>query len=141
MQLIKSPFAFIGRTKLGKIYRPYIIVSFYSKLIDRWLPVEMVVDSGADYTLLPNRYASILGIDFESDCSKEKTQGVGGTEMVYQYPKLPLRVNKWEKKIPVGFLSRDDIPALLGRLGCLEVLRVTFEKLSTSLELIDRIGV
>lgn len=132
MQLIKSPFSFIGKTKLGNVYRPYIIVLFYSKLIGKWLPIELVVDTGADYTLLPSRYATLLGIDLESDCYKEKTLGVGGSETVHQYPNLPVKINNWKKNIPVGFLGRDDIPALLGRLGCLEIMKLTFEKHSTS---------
>ena len=134
MQIIKSPFTFIGKTKLGKIYRPYLIVTFYSKLIHKWLPVEMVVDSGADYTLLPIRYALLLGVDINKDCLKEKTLGVGGVETVYQCKNLPIKIDHWQKKIPVGFLNSDDIPALLGRLNCLELLKLNFANFSTSLE-------
>ncbi|MBI4009453.1 retroviral-like aspartic protease family protein [Candidatus Roizmanbacteria bacterium] len=133
MKLAKSPFSFIGRTRLGKIYRPYVVVSFFSKLLDRWLPIEMVIDTGADYTLLPKRYSTLLGINLDAECFKQKTLGVGGEEIVYQYKTLSMKLYSWEREIPVGFLNRDDVPALLGRLECLERLKLTLANLSTLL--------
>lgn len=135
MQQIKFPFTFIGKTKLGKIYRPYATVLIFSKLTKKWLPVEMVVDSGADYTLLPKRYAQLLGIDLNLECQAETTLGVGGSETVYQYKGLPIKINNWEQEVPVGFLERDDVPSLLGRLECLEKLKLTLVDKITVFEL------
>lgn len=134
MPLIKSPFTFIGKTNLGKIYRPYAIVLVFSKLRNNWLPIEMVVDTGADYTLFPKRYAEILGIDLNLDCQPETTLGVGGSETVYQHKNLPIKIGNWKKKIPAGFLERDDVPSLLGRLDCLELLKLTFTDLVSIFE-------
>ncbi len=53
--------------------------------------------------------------------------GVGGTETVYLFKKLPVRLGAWEAKVPVGFLSRDNVPPLLGRQGFLEELRVVLD--------------
>jgi len=83
MLKIKIPFTYIGKTKLGKIYRPYIKIEFSSSKIDEWIPVEAVLDTGADYTLLPRRYAQLLGIDVMQDCIPETTLGVGGSETIY----------------------------------------------------------
>lgn len=134
-KIASYPFTFIGKTKLGKIYRPFAFVWIYSKIRKKWQPIEMVIDSGADYTLLPGKYAEILGIDLKKDCQKEETLGVGGVETVYQYKNLPLKIGNWQAKIPVGFLGRDDIPALLGRLDCLELLRLTFVKRQSVFEI------
>lgn len=135
MRKIRFPFTFIGKTKLGKIYRPYAVILIFSKLTNKWLPVEMVVDSGADYTLFPKRYAQILGIDLNLDCLPQTTLGVGGIETVYQYKGLSIKIDSWKQEIPVGFLERDDIPSLLGRLECLEKLRLTFADKITIFEL------
>jgi hypothetical protein len=124
---IRSPFTYIGNTKLGKVYRPYLQVFAFSKIRDKWQPVEVVVDTGADYTLFPKKYAIILGIDLERDCQKESTLGVGGSETVYLYKELPFRIGNWQRNIPIGFLARDDIPALLGRLACIEVFKLRFQ--------------
>ena len=133
-KITSFPFTFIDKTKLGKIYRPYAIFFFWSKTRNRWQPIEMVIDTGADYTLLPKKYSLILGINLIKDCSPETTLGIGGGETVYQYPKLLVKLGNWQKKIPVGFLERDNIPPLLGRLGCLEVFRLVMENKTTYFE-------
>lgn len=134
LQIASFPFKYIGSTRFGKIYRPYAIISVYSKTKKDWQQIEVIVDSGADYTLFPHQYARILGIDIDRDCQKEKTVGIGGVDTVYQYRSLPIKIGSWERKIPVGFLKRDNIPALLGRLACIEEIRLIFENHNTILE-------
>lgn len=68
-------------------------------------------------------------------CRAGTTLGIGGAETVYQYKNLPIKIGRFEKQIPVGFLERDDIPALLGRLECLEVFRLVFENKESLFEL------
>lgn len=135
MRITSAPFKFRGRGYLGVIYRPYLQIFISSPKIDEWVPVEVIVDTGADYTLLPKSYAQILSIDFEKMCLLDKTFGVGGKEGVYLCKKgVRIRINNWEKNIPVGFLTRDDVPALLGRLECLEVVDLMMKDLNTIIE-------
>lgn len=129
------PFSFVGETKLGKIYRPYAIIQAYSKIRNKWQPVEMIIDTGADYTLFPKRYATIFGIDLTREGITEMTLGIGGAETVYQCKNLLIKIGDWQGKIPVGFLERDDVPPLLGRLQCLEVFRLSFENKKSLFEL------
>ena len=88
----------------------------------------MIVDTGADYTLLPRFMADKLGIDLENDCKVFTTYGVGGGERVYFLPKIKVKLGEWERTIPVGFLERNEVPPLLGRHLFLE----TFESLFSS---------
>lgn len=132
--IASEPFAYRGKSYLGKIYRPYLHIFFYSKARKAWQPVEVLVDTGADYTLLPRRYAEILGINISTDCHPETTIGVGGTESVYQYKNLPIKINSWQTKIPAGFLERDGIPPVLGRLDALEILKLMMVNFRTILE-------
>lgn len=135
MRIISAPFSFKGKGYLGEIYRPYIPVLITSKNIDEWIPTEVVVDTGADYTLLPKKYAQLLSIDLLKDCYPQETSGVGGKEKVYLCKKVVrVKIGNWEELIPVGFLSRDDIPGLLGRLACLEILELRMKKFITILE-------
>lgn len=119
---------------MGMILRPMAKVMIFAEKQKEWLPVNMVVDTGADYSLLPRRYAATLEIDLAKDCIVETSLGVGGSETVYLYKSLLIKMGDWQKKIPVGFLERDDIPALLGRLECIEVLKVILEKHQTIFE-------
>jgi hypothetical protein len=134
MRIAQFPFTKIGKGPLGEIFRPYARVLIFAKKKKIWLPANMVVDSGADYTLLPRKYAIALGIDLAQECIAETTLGVGGSETVYLYKRLLVKMGSWQKEIPVGFLERDDIPALLGRLDFMEVLKITFEDYKTTFE-------
>ena len=91
----------------------------------------MIVDSGADYTLLPRYMAEDLGIGFKKDCLPYRTAGIGGSETVYVFPMAKARLGRWERHIPVGFLSRDDVPPLLGRHKFMETFRVLFSRRTT----------
>lgn len=135
MKLTSTPFQFRGEGYLGKIYRPYIKILISSNKIDEWIPIEIIVDTGADYTLLPKRYADLLQISLKRDCRIEKTFGVGGNEIVYQCKQeVRVQIGDFKRVIPVGFLDRDNIPPLLGRLQALEILKLIMRNKTTELE-------
>lgn len=116
----------------GVVKRPITEVSFWSEKRKRWLKYTMIVDTGADYTLLPYSAAEDLGVDLEKDCKEYRTFGIGGSETVYLVSKYKIKIGSLELKIPCGFLSRDDVPPLLGRQECLNNFDVLFSKFVTS---------
>ena len=135
MQINKFPFTKINKSRLGIIYRPYIDpVWLFSQKRKDWIFSRMIVDTGADYTLLPRKYAIDLGIDLIKDCLVETTLGIGGSETVYLYKNLKIKIGNIKQIIPVGFLERDDVPPLLGRLKCLENLELIFKSRQTILK-------
>lgn len=128
----RFPFTKIGKTYLGNVHRPYARIEISSDKVGEWVPIEAVIDTGADYTLLPRRYAFLLGIDLTVDCVPETTLGVGGSETIHLYKKgVKVRLKDWEGKVPLGFLERDDVPVLLGRLKCLEIFELIFKNRAT----------
>lgn len=119
----------VGLGEFGLIYRPVAKVSFKSPSQDLWTDTWMIVDTGADFTLLPQYIAKDLGISFKKDCKKQKTSGVGGQQTIY-YLKKPIiaKIGEMERRIPLGFFENDEVPALLGRAGFLETFDVEFLK-------------
>lgn len=113
---------------LGEIHRPIAQVFFYSIQKRKWYEVWMIVDTGADYTLLPKYYSRRLGINLYKECKLFSTTGIGGEEKVYFLRSIKTKLGNWERNIPVGFLDRDDIPPLMGRHLFIE----TFETLFSS---------
>ena len=112
----------------GMIHRPIAEVSFRHKTQDIWQPVTMIVDTGADYTLLPRFLASPLGIDLKRDCTVLETQGVGGSTKVYLLKKPTLiKLGVFELEIPLGIIASSFVPPLLGRHLFLERFKVTFD--------------
>jgi predicted aspartyl protease len=99
----------------GQVYRPIAQVYFFSKTKSLWYEIWMIVDTGADYTLLPKHLSTRLGINLKKDCKIFQTLGIGGVEKVYLFKGVKAKIGHWERTIPVGFLDREDVPPLLGR--------------------------
>lgn len=119
----------------GKIRRPVASTYCKHKSSNIWQPVTMIIDTGADYTLLPRFLASLLGIDLIKDCRIIETQGVGGTSRVCLVKdKVKIRIGNFYRQIPLGFLNNDYIPPLLGRHEFFETFKVIFEKFNTTFE-------
>jgi len=126
--VLKFPYKKEKSPILGTIYRPMAQVFLWSEKGKYWSEIWMIVDTGADYTLLPRFLAEDLKIDLEKECKVFSTQGVGGSERVYFLPKIKVKLGKWERIIPIGFLERNEIPPLMGHHLFLE----TFESLFSS---------
>lgn len=128
---IKFPFEIKSSGIFGTIRRPMAKIDFWSKLSKNWVEIIMLVDSGADYTLLPKFYAEDLGINLEKDCQIHSTFGIGGSECVYILRKIKVKLLNWKFAIPIGFLERDNIPPLLGRQNFLENFKIVFFRYTT----------
>lgn len=119
----------------GSVSRPIAEVFFQHQQDKSWQGVTMLVDTGADYTLLPHFLAQLLGINLITDCKPIHTQGVGGTSKVYLLKKkITVKLGEAKREIPVGFLSSDYVPPLLGRQEFFESFKVVFEKLVVTFE-------
>ncbi len=132
---MKLTFPFEPETSglFGHVYRPVIQCDFWSLRLQKWITIDTLIDTGADYSLLPHFLAYNLGIDLKKDCKRIQTMGVGGGETVYFYPKCKIHLGRRSFFIPLGFLSHDDIPALLGRQECLDRFKILLDKRKTTL--------
>lgn len=97
----------------------------------------MIVDTGADYSLLPYSASEDLEIDLEKEAQVFKTFGIGGSETVYLIKHFKIKIGDYELSIPIGFLSRDDVPPLLGRQECLNRFDLHFFRFVTSFTLLN----
>jgi hypothetical protein len=117
----------------GWIYRPYAEVIFYGKHGQPRI-ITMVVDTGADYTILPRREAAILGYDLSQDCVAQTTFGVGGPQTVYLLKRTEIELAETKLTIPVGFLDSNNVPPLLGRHQFIELFKTCFNNHVVSFE-------
>lgn len=126
---IRFPFEDAGENKFGHIWRPIAKVTLKSPSQEKWVNVWMVVDTGADYTIIPRHFSEKLRISLERDCFKDSTFGVGGNQTIYFYKlKVMAKIGRSERKIPLAFFDNNEVPALLGRLGFLETFNTEFLK-------------
>ena len=115
----------IASELFGHIYRPYAEVIFYGTH-QKPRKITMLVDTGADHTILPRREAALLGIDLGRDCTVHTTYGVGGPQALYFYPNLTVELGEKRLQIPVGFLESNSVPPLLGRHQFMELFKTCF---------------
>ena len=132
---VSFPYEVKPSSLFGSVKRPIAKLKFWSKKFSRYLEYVLLVDTGADYTLLPKHIAFELGIDLKKDCNSLLTSGVGGEEKVYfARRRLKIKIENLEKEIPVGFLDQEDIPPLLGREGCLNDFDIRFVHFITTIK-------
>ena len=126
---VKFPFEDNGEGIFGHILRPVAKVTLRSPHIDKFVDVWMIVDTGADHTILPRHFSEKLRISLERECFKDITFGVGGEQTIYFCKnKINAKIGPFERNIPLAFFDSNEIPALLGRLGFLETFNAEFLK-------------
>lgn len=114
----------------GQVYRPIAKVLLQSpKRKDIWSETWMVVDTGADFTILPRFMSHDLLVSLEKDCIKDITLGVGGPSSIYLCKfRIVAKIGDMERSVPLAFFDSNEVPPLLGRLGFLETFDTEFNK-------------
>ena len=126
---IKFDFQYKGSSPLGEIYRPIAKVSIKSPNDKDWTLVWMIVDTGADFSILPNHFSADFGISLDDDCWKDTIKGVGGEQTIFLCKKrFHVKIDNVERYIPIAFFNNDEVPPLMGRLGFIETFDTEFLK-------------
>ena len=123
---MKSCFEFTEEISsgLGAVYRPLMKVGL--KDVDGSIfEISIIVDSGADITVLSKRVGDIMGIDVEE--GEEKIfRGIVGEIIAYVH-RIPLFIDGKELEVRVAF-ALAEVPNLLGRLDIFRNFEINFRK-------------
>ena len=123
---MKSCFEFTEEmsSSLGAVYRPLMKVGL--KDVDGIIfEISIIVDSGADITVLSKRVGDIMGIDVEE--GEEKIfRGIVGELIAYVHS-IPLFIDGKELEVRVAF-ALAEVPNLLGRLDIFRNFEINFRK-------------
>ncbi len=127
--VIKFDYEYVDQGFFGQVFRPVALVSFRSPKSALWTNIWMIVDTGADFTILPKYVSKDLKISLENDCIVDTTKGVGGEQAIYLCKnKITAKIGNVSRIVPLGFFGNDEVPPLLGRLGFLETFDTSFLK-------------
>lgn len=132
VQSVAFPYERRPSLPFGLIQRPVARVEWHSAIFKRWIAYTMVVDTGADYCVLPASAALDLGVTLQR-CEPSTASGVGGTQPIFLHHATRMRIGRWDLLVPVGFVNREDLPPLLGRHRCLDVFDLRFRHFITTL--------
>lgn len=113
-----------------KFFRPTLPILF--KCNQKFIFVEAVIDSGADFNILPIEIAGILGIKL--DCrAKSEFHGAGSNSFMVYPSQVKIehvirqdgfRPLRWESEV---YFAESQPAILLGQKGFLENFRVTLD--------------
>lgn len=108
----------------GPIWRPVIPVKFRSE--DNILSCEVLVDSGADVSLIPKRVGNYLGFTLTDEEEIKELYGIGEGVAPFLIRQISITIGDVEKQIRVGWCLIEEIPILLGRLDLFSLFDIKF---------------
>jgi Aspartyl protease len=107
-------------------WKPYYNVFLKGK---RKIGVSMLVDSGADFTLVSTEIGHQLGLKVRDDEVFPTAEGVGGNVVEISFHRIKLYLDSEEIEIPVGWLQNSDYDELLlGREVVFDYFDVEFKQ-------------
>lgn len=90
-------------------------------------PVRALVDSGADYSILPTSYAHYLGVDLDA-CDERPATTAGGTGKVLVHPlSLEAEIEAMNVRFAMAYTKQGNT-ILLGREDFFKEFRVTIDE-------------
>lgn len=124
----------ITNKKLIAIYSPIISIQLSSNHKIYPFPIDCLIDSGADFNLLPARIGESLGLSIKKG-DKVTHMGIGSIGITaYSHP-VKIYLGNYSFKTTVDFSYNHKIP-LLGRYGFFRYFKkVTFHEKELRLEL------
>lgn len=103
--------------------RPRIDIKIAYGLINK--KFNALLDSGADYCLLPKTVGTELGLKLPEK-SSGTSLGVGG-QVPVKHIKLDLKLGSYKLKIIFAwFYTQDNIPVIIGRKGIFDQFNIDF---------------
>jgi hypothetical protein len=120
-------FTYSRKYDLTNRERPQIMVSFrrHGSVVGS-ARANLIVDSGSDVTMMPERYALGLGYPDVLSLPPRRIRGISGDLTAYGPVDLDaLLCGKWVN-VPVFFYRSADRVAMLGRSGAFDALHLAF---------------
>ena len=123
------------------------MIKFKGKLVElpdigsRWIPTaqlriltekgqylcEMVVDTGADITLIPRSLGEFLQLSFKGEKIRE-IRGIGDTAIPYVMKSVGLQVDRHKFPARIGVALIEEVPLILGRLDVFDHFNIEFKQ-------------
>jgi len=103
------------------------------------VPYEVLVDSGADFSIFDAQVGEVLGISLKAGEISEVWGITGVGEPYYVHP-ITIKVGGWAHDVKVGFLPNIARMGygVVGQRGFFDIFVVKFDLIKEEIELIER---
>ena len=109
------------------LLKPFIEIEIFSKN-ELWYGLdEVLVDTGADITLIPKYIGEEVVNEIKSG-EKAFLKGISPIELAVYIHRLKLKVANREFETKVAIAESDEVPAILGRFEALDNFNAEFSK-------------
>jgi len=110
---------------VGNILKPLIEIEIFSKN-EVWYGLdEVLVDTGADITLIP-KYVGEEIVDEIKSGQKASIKGISPVELIVYIHKLKIKVANKEFETKIAIADSDEVPTVLGRFEALDLFKAEF---------------
>ena len=110
---------------LGDILRPVAQLEIKSEK-SGWFPIIMYIDSGADISLVPRNFGSLLGLDLTKNLGQ--IRGIGEAIVPLSLQIVKLRIEKHEIKVKIAVALINEVPYVLGRYDFFKLFKISFQE-------------
>jgi predicted aspartyl protease len=112
----------------GNMLKPVIYMEIFSQTHSLWCGIDdVLVDTGADITLIPRNIGKGLVADIHSG-EKASIKGITPFELSVYIHSLKIRVANNEFETKVAIANADEVPVVLGRYRALDIFHAIFDK-------------
>jgi len=123
--MIEFPFLKRRSEKFGHVLKPIIPVRITGPT--RGVKVFMLLDSGADISMIPYAVGESIGLELDMS-TRGEIQGVGEGSVPYVLGQVGVQIGDSEIPVRIGWALIEEIPFILGRLDVFQTLAIEFRE-------------
>lgn len=86
----------------------------------------MYIDSGADISLLPRNFGSLLNLDLTKNLGQ--IRGIGEAIVPLSLQNVKMRIENHEMKVKIAVALINEVPYVLGRYDFFKLFKITFQE-------------
>jgi hypothetical protein len=102
------------------------------------LPLQFILDTGADFTMLPHHMADLVGVDLKH-ASAGRSLGIEGKGVETWLGHIKVPIGPYLIPLRCLFSSNDETPYLLGRADLFSAFSIAFDTRRQKIRLTPRI--
>ncbi len=114
------------RSKFGVIYRPLTKVILQKGKFS--VEVSMLIDSGADISMIPFRFGKAIGFRQEKKDEISEVQGISGAGVPYIIKNVIMILNGKRLNVRIAWALVEEVPILMGRLDIFDKFKIIFDQ-------------
>lgn len=122
--------------RLGEILKPIIPVTIVGQ--KRSVNIFMLLDSGADLSLIPYSVGIAIGLELDIE-NRSEVQGIGEGSVPYILNQVKLKIENVEFIARIGWALIEEVPFILGRLDVFQTFSIEFREFENKI-LLNRVS-